>query len=173
MVAIMKRLALLVVAITICFGCAQSTQTIMSDPARVQHVEGVVQSISGNEVILLLKLPEFRKTTDTPAAEISQQIVQKGLFIEGLNIAINGNRGEITKVIDNSVTILLNKSPAYSIGQNIKLEIPKKRIAIVDFTVIRGGLKEASAILMEQLSSSLIESRHYIVVERSKLSTIM
>jgi hypothetical protein len=173
MVAIMKRLALLVVAITICFGCAQSTQTIMSDPARVQHVEGVVQSISGNEVILLLKLPEFRKTADTPAAEISQQIVQKGLFIEGLNIAINGNRGEITKVIDHSVTILLNKSPAYSIGQNIKLEIPKKRIAIVDFTVIRGGLKEAGAILMEQLSSSLIESRHYLVVERSKLSTIM
>jgi hypothetical protein len=55
----------------------------------------------------------------------------------------------------------------------VKLEIPKKRIAIVDFTVIRGGLKEAGAILMEQLSSSLIESRHYIVVERSKLSTIM
>jgi hypothetical protein len=79
----------------------------MSDPARVQHVEGVVQSISGNEVILLLKLPEFRKTADTPAAEISRQIVQKGLFIEGLNIAINGNNGEITKVIDNSVTVRL------------------------------------------------------------------
>lgn len=169
----MKRLTLLVVAITICFGCAQSAQTIKSDPARVQYVEGVVQSISDNEVILSLKLPEFRKTADTPAAEISQQIVQKGLFIEGLNIAINGNRGEITKVIGNLITILFNKSLAYSIGQNVKLEIPKKRIAIVDFTVIRGGLKEAGTILMEQLSSSLIESRHYTVVERSKLNTIL
>jgi hypothetical protein len=170
----MKRFsALLVVAITICFGCAQPTQTIMSDPARVQHVEGVVQSISGNEVLLLLKLPEFRKTADTPAAEISQQIIKKGLFIEGLNIAINGNSGEISKVIDNSVTILFNKSPKYSIGQAVRLEIPKKRIAIVDFTVIRGGLKEAGTILMEQLSTLLIESRHYTVVERSKLNTIL
>jgi hypothetical protein len=173
MVAIMKHLTLLVVAITICFGCAQSAQTLKSDPARVQHVEGVVQNISDNEVMLSLKLPEFRKIADTPAAEISQQIVQRGLFIEGLNIAINGNRGEITKVIGNSVTILLSKSLAYTIGQNVKLEIPKKRIAIVDFTVIRGGLKEAGAILMEQLSTLLIESRHYVVVERSKLNTIM
>jgi Curli production assembly/transport component CsgG len=170
----MKRfVALLVFAITICFSCAQPTQTIISDPARVQNVEGVVQNISGNEVVLLLKLPEFRKTADTPAAEISQQIIQKGLFIEGLNVAINGNSGEVSKVIDNSVTILLNKSPGYSIGQAVKLEIPKKRIAIVDFTVIRGGLKEAGSILMEQLSTLLIESKQYIVVERSKLSAIM
>jgi len=76
-------------------------------------------------------------------------------------------------VISNSVTVILNKSLPYSIGQHVKLEIPKKRIAIVDFTVIRGGLKEAGAILMEQLSTLLVESGHYIVVERSKLSTII
>jgi hypothetical protein len=173
MVDIMKRLAMLTFAIIICFGCAPASQTIISDPARVHHVDGVVRNVSGKEVILLLSLPEFRKTADTPAAEISQQIVQKGLFIEGLNIAINGNSGEITKVAGDLVTILLAKPPAYSIGQNIKLEIPKKRIALVDFTVIRGGLKEAGAILMEQLSTSLIESKQYIVVERSKLGAIM
>jgi hypothetical protein len=173
MEAIMKRLAFFVVAITICFGCAQSIQTIPSEPARVQHVEGVVQSISGNELTLLLRLPEFRKTEDTPASEISQQIVQKGLFIEGINVNIDGNSGKIERVIENSVTILLNKSHAYSIGQSVKLVIPKKRIAIVDFTVIRGGLKEAGSILMEQVSTALIESKQYIVVERSKLSAIM
>ena len=168
-----RRFAILTAAIIICFGCAQSSQTIISDPARVHHVDGVVESASGKEVILSLRMPEFRKTEDTPAAEISQQIVQKGLFIEGLNIAVNGKSGEITKVAGDSVTILFAKSPAYSIGQEIKLEIPKKRIAIVDFTVIRGGLKEAGAILMEQLSTLLIESKQYIVVERSKLGAIM
>lgn len=173
MVAVMKRLTLLMFAITICFGCAQSAQTIKPDPSRVQHVDGFVQSLSGNEVIVVLNLPEFKKTADTPAAEISQQIVQKGLFIEGLDIAIENHLGEITKVTGNVVTILHRKPVAYAIGQIVKLEIPKKRIAIVDFTVIRGGLKEAGTILMEQLSSLLIESRHYTVVERSKLNTIM
>jgi len=169
----MKRLTFLVVAITLCFGCAQTVQTTKLDPTKVQYVEGVVQSISGNQVILSLKLPEFRKMADTPAAEISQQIVQKGLFIEGINVAIDGNGGEITKVAGNLVTILFNKPQTYSIGQNVNLEIPKKRIAVVDFTVIRGGLKEAGPILMEQLSTLLIESKQYIVVERSKLNTIM
>ncbi|MGZ3578732.1 MAG: FlgO family outer membrane protein [Syntrophales bacterium] len=169
----MKRLAFLVFAATVFLGCTQSVQPIKTDPASLQYVKGTVLSVSGNEIILSLKLPEFRKAADTPAAEIAQQIVQKGLFIEGLNIAINGNGGEIKKVIGNSITILLNKPPAYSVGQNVKLEIPKKKIAIVDFTVIRGGLKEAGAILMEQLSTLLIESKHYIVVERSKLNTIM
>jgi len=91
----MKRLAFLVVATTIFLGCTQSVQQIKSDPANLQYVEGVVQSVSGNEIILSLKLPEFRKTADTTAVEISQQIVQKGLFVEGLNIAIDGNSGEI------------------------------------------------------------------------------
>ena len=169
----MKRLVVLVVATIIFLGCTQSVQPTKADPANLQYVEGVVQSVSGKEVILLLKLPDFRKAADTPAAEISQQIVQKGLFIEGLDIAINGNSGGIKKVIGDSIAILLDKSQAYSIGQNVKLEIPKKRIAIVDFTVIRGGLKEAGTILMEQLSTLLIESRQYIVVERSKLNAIM
>jgi hypothetical protein len=169
----MKRLAFLVVATTIFLGCTQSVQPTKADPANLQYVEGVIQSVSGKEVLLLLKLPDFRKAADTPAAEISQQIVQKGLFIEGLNVSTDGNSGTIKKLIGNSVNILLDKPHAYSIGQNVKLEIPKKRIAIVDFTVIRGGLKEAGAILMEQLSTLLIESRHYIVVERSKINAIM
>ncbi len=169
----MKRLAFLVVATTIFLGCTQSVQPTKTDPANLQYVEGLIQGVSGKEVLLLLKLPDFRKAADTPAAEISQQIVQKGLFIEGLNVSTDGNSGTIKKVIGNSVSILLDKSHAYSIGQNVKLEIPKKRIAIVDFTVIRGGLKEAGAILMEQLSTLLIESKHYIVVERSKLNAIM
>ena len=169
----MKRLAFLVVATTIFLGCTQSVQPTKADPANLQYVEGVIQSVSGKEVLLLLKLPDFRKAADTPATEISQQIVQKGLFIEGLNVSTDDNSGTIKKVIGNSVNILLDKPHAYSIGQNVKLEIPKKRIAIVDFTVIRGGLKEGGAILMEQLSTLLIESRHYIVVERSKLNAIM
>ena len=169
----MKHLAIILIILTSCLSCTQPIQTNKLEPSRIQYVEGIAQGISGNEIVLSLKLPEFRKEADTPAAEISQQIAQKGLFIEGLNIAIDGNKGEITKVIGNSITILLNKPPTYSVGQNVPLEIPKKRIAIVDFTVIRGGLKEAGTILMEQLTTSLIESKHFTVVERSKLNAIM
>ena len=124
---IMKRLVFFTVALTIFFGCAQSTQTIKSEPVSLQYVEGVVQNISGNEVTLLLKLPEIQQTADTPAGLISQQIIQKGLFIEGLLVTMNGYSGELVKVTGNSATILLNKSHGYSAGQNVRLEIPKKK----------------------------------------------
>ena len=169
----MKRFALLLLATIVCAGCVETAQTPKMDPTRVQYVEGVVESLSGNQVVLALKLPEFKKMADTPAAEISQQIVQKGLFIEGINVAIEGNTGEVTKVAGNQITIAFSKPQKYPIGQTANLEIPKKRIAVVDFTVIRGGMKEAGPILMEQVSTFLIESKQYTVVERAKLNTIM
>jgi hypothetical protein len=101
----MKRLAFLVVATTIFLGCTQSVQPTKADPANLQYVEGVIQSVSGKEVLLLLKLPDFRKAADTPATEISQQIVQKGLFIEGLNVSTDGNSGTIKKVIQYANTV--------------------------------------------------------------------
>lgn len=173
----MKRSLISILAVIaclgVCLGCAQSVQTIKMDPSRAQYVEGTVQSVSGGRVAILLKVPEFIKTADTPAAEISRQIVQKGLFVEGMNVDMDGNVGELTNISGNSATVAFSKAPAYSAGQNVQLRIPKKRIAVVDFTVIRGSMKEAGTILMEQVSSSLIETKQFNVVERAKLSAIM
>jgi hypothetical protein len=170
---IMKRLAFLLISISVFLGCAPSSQTVRSEPSSLQYVDGIVRRSSGNEVDFSLSLPEIQKTEDTPAAEIARQIIQKGLFIEGLQINIDGSRGIIEKIAGSSVSMRLLSAQAYAIGQNVKLEIPKKRIAIADFTVIRGGMKEAGTILMEQLSTLLIESRQFTVVERSKLNTVI
>lgn len=170
----MKRSIFLIMAIIICTGCAApSFQTAKMDPSRAQYVDGTVQSVSGGRVAMLLKVPEFTTTADTPAAEITRQIVQKGLFVEGMNVDMDGNVGELTNISGNSATVAFSKAPAYSAGQNVQLRIPKKRIAVVDFTVIKGSMKEAGTILMEQVSSSLIETKQFSVVERSKLNAIM
>ena len=71
------------------------------------------------------------------------------------------------------VTVTLEKPQPYTVGAVLKLKIPKKIIAIVDFEVIRGREKEAGRVTLEGLTSTLIDSGHFTVVERSKLKTIM
>ena len=58
---------------------------------------------------------------------------------------------------------LRNLQP-YTVGAVLKLKIPKKIIAIVDFEVIRGR-KKAGRVTLEGLTSTLIDSGHFTVVE--------
>ena len=73
----------------------------------------------------------------------------------------------------NQVIVVFDKPQAYPIGSSVKLKIPKKTIAIVDFEVIRGNVQEAGRVTLEGLTSALIESGHFTVVERTKLKTII
>jgi hypothetical protein len=53
------------------------------------------------------------------------------------------------------------------------LMVPKKTIAVVDFEVIKGHEKEAGRVSLEELTSALIDSGQFVVLERSKLKSIM
>ena len=157
-------------------GCAAvkpSGETEQVERISLQYIEGTVQSVSGNEVLLSLKLPEFKKTPDIPISEIAQQVVQKSLFLEGIKTEINSVSAVIKEVRGSVVTVTLEKPQPYTVGAVLKLKIPKKIIAIVDFEVIRGREKEAGRVTLEGLTSTLIDSGHFTVVERSKLKTIM
>lgn len=169
----MKRKSILVIVIVLLAGCAPFEKPLDAGPAGLQYVQGTVQAAAGSDVTILLKTLDFGTPAQTPAAEIARQIVQKGLFIEGLRVSFDGNSGAVTTAANNLVTVRLDKPRGFAAGQSVRLEVPRKRIAVVDFTLIRGGFKEAGAVLMEQLATALIESKQFIVVERSKLNTIM
>ncbi|MDI6744970.1 MAG: CsgG/HfaB family protein [Thermodesulfovibrionales bacterium] len=159
--------------LTSCAAVKPSGEGEQIERVSLQYVEATVQSVSGNEIILSLKLPEFKKTPDIPISEIAQQVVQKSLFLEGIKTDINGAPAVIKEVRGNTVIIALEKPQAYAAGAALKLKIPKKIIAITDFEVIKGKEKEAGRVTLEGLTSMLIDSGHFTVVERSKLKTIM
>lgn len=172
----MKKFSAVLAAIFFLTGCAAvkpSGETEQIEKASLQYIEGTVQSVSGNEVVLSLKLPEFKKTPDTPISEIAQQVVQKSLFLEGIKTDINGMPAVIKGVRGTNITVVFEKPQAYPAGTVLKLTIPRKVIAVTDFEVIRGREKELGRVTLEGLTSALIDSGHFIVVERSKLRTIM
>jgi hypothetical protein len=172
----MKRFSAVLAAMIFLTGCAAvkpSGEAEQIERVRLQYIEGTVQSVSGNEVILSLKLPEFKKTPDIPISEIAQEVVQKSLFLEGIKTEINSVPAVIKEVRGSVVTVNLEKPQSYTVGAVLKLKIPKKVIAIVDFEVIKGREKEAGRVTLEVLTSALIDSGHFTVVERSKLKVIM
>ena len=170
---VMKKFILPFLLIVLIIGCAALIPAEKPEPSNVQYVDGVVQKVEGNSVTLLLKLPEFKKTGETAVAEIAQQVIQKGLFITGIDVDIDGIKGAVGRVFGTTVNIIFDKPQSFVMGAIVKVKIPTKKIAIADFTVIRGGIKEAGSMVMEGLSTALIESGHFTVVERSKLQTIL
>jgi hypothetical protein len=169
----MRRIVVLFCLPLFLLGCATTMQKGTIEPNRISDMEGIVQSVSGKEVLLQLQLPDFKKESDDAIDEIARQVKQKAIIIEGIDVRVEGMTGSVKKVDGKTVRVLLSKSPSYPVGSTVRVEIPKKRIAIVDFTLIRGDIKEAGTIVMERLSTELIESGIFIVVERSKLQSII
>ncbi len=162
----------IIVAFLFCSCAAMQTSEKTETPKKL-YVEATVQNISGDEIVLMLHLPEFKKSADPFIGEIAQQVIRKGLFIEGLTTEIEGTPVVVKEVHGNIVKALLKKPMSYPVGSRVNLKIPQKTIAIVDFEVIRGKQKEAGRVTLEKLTSALIDSGHFNVVERAKLKTII
>lgn len=143
------------------------------DPIGLLYIDGNVQSVSGNEVVLSLNLPELKRTEDAAVNEIAQQVIQKSLIIEGVKIDINGVLATVKEIRGNAAVIIFDLPTSLSSGSAIKIKVPKKTIAIIDFEVIKGGVKELGRVTMEGLTSTLINSGQFVVVERTKLKAIV
>jgi len=167
------RLLMSIIVIAFLFPSCATTPVGKTEPASLMYIEGVVQGISGNELVLELKLPELKKTPGSPFIDIAQQVAQKSILIEGVKTHLDGKPALVKEMRGNTAIVTLETPFPYPVGALLKLKIPKKTIAIMDFEVIKGKEKEMGRVTMENLTSALIDSGQFIVVERSKLKTIM
>jgi hypothetical protein len=164
---------LLIVTILLALSsCATVTPEKPEQPSLL-YVDGTVQSVTGNQAILELKLPEFKKAPEPSISDIAQQVVQKSLFLEGIATDVNGTAATIKEVRGRSISVVFEKPAPYPAGTAVKIRIPKKVLAVVDFEVIRGNEQAVGRVTLEELTSALIESGHFTIVERSKLKTVI
>jgi len=146
---------------------------VKQEPLNLLHIDGIVQNQAGNTITLQINIPELRKTPGSPIGEIAQELVQKSLVIDGMKTEINGKTGVIREVRGHAVIVRLEKPEPYPAGALVRLTIPKKNIAITDFEVIRGKEKSLGRVTLEGLTTALIDSGQFNVVERSKLKAVM
>ncbi len=155
------------------FSCAAVAPTKPPEPASLLYLDGTVRGPAGNGLALAMKLPDMGRTPGSPVGEIAQALVQKSLIIEGMKTDVNGRPATVGEVRGETVTVALDKPEPLPAGAPVRLTIPKKTIAIVDFEVIRGREKEQGRVTLEGLTTALIDSGQFNVVERTKLKTVM
>ena len=172
----MKRnLKIFIVIITAVFVCSCAAVKTAKDAEESYQLDitATVQSVSDREAVLKVAMPVLKPGVDQVINDIAQQVVEKGLFIAGIMVDIDTVPVVVRETRGNIIRVTAEKPLAFSVGSKVALKIPRKTIAIVDFEVIRGNQKEAGRVTLEGLSSALIDSGHFNVVERAKLKSII
>jgi len=154
-------------------SCATLQHQEKPEAMNLLYIDGTVQRISGTEVTLQLNLPELKKTPGSPIGEIAWQVVQKSILLEGMKTEINKKSAFIREVRGSLVKAEMAEPASWPPGTVVTLDVPKKTIAVVDFEVIKGKEKEVGRVTLEGLTSALIDSGQFAVVERSKLKSVM
>jgi hypothetical protein len=168
----LNRIILLIIALLF-ISCAGMYQAGKDDSAGFLSISGTVQEVKGNEIISLLKMPEMKATPGSPIGEIAGQVIRKSLLLEGMKTEINGKEGVVRELRGNAARIAVEKATDFPIGSTISIAVPKKTLAVVDFEVIKGNQQEIGRVTLEGLSSALIDSGQFTVLERSKLKAVM
>ncbi len=118
-------------------------------------------------------MPETTATKGSPIGEITQQIVHKSLLLEGMKTEVNGKPVIIRELRGNTARIEVENAADYQTGKSINISVPKKTLAVVDFEVIKGTEREIGRVTLEGLTSALIDSGQFTVLERSKLKAVI
>ncbi len=168
-----KSFCIVTSSLLILVACAGMTRQDRTETGQLLEINGTVQAVNAREMTLMIKIPEIRRTPGSAVSEIAGQVVQKCHLIEGMTTDIDGVSALVKEIRGNTVKVTLEKPVAYAAGTVVKLKIPKKTIAVVDFEVIKGAQKEAGRVTLEGLTSALIDTDQFIVVERSKLKSVM
>jgi hypothetical protein len=145
----------------------------ITDVKIFSHVDGQVKSIIGNMVEIDVKVPEYDTSSLPFTNKITQKLVSKSFLLENSETVIRDQKAVITEIRRDLLTVQFERPPALRVGDQITISVPKKVIAIVDFDVIRGHDKSIGIISLESLTTSIVESGQFNVVERNKLKTVL
>ena len=98
----------------------------------------------------------------------AQKVIQKTFLLENSSTTINGEKAAVTDIRGDSITVEFEAPPKLSQNDRVRIYVPKKVIGITDFEVIRGHEKAIGLISMESLTTAMVNSGQFIVVERNK-----
>jgi PBP1b-binding outer membrane lipoprotein LpoB len=173
MVEQIKKLFIVLLTAVFMFSCAAMRTEKEAEESYQLGITATVQSVTDREADLKVAMPVLKPGVDQVISDIAQQVVDKGLLIPGITIELDTVPVVVRETRGNIIRVVAEKPLAFPVGLQVSLKIPKKKIAIVDFEVIRGNQKEAGRVTLEGLTSALIDSGHFDVVERAKLQSLV
>lgn len=142
-------------------------QTRLTLPATITGVDG-------NRLEIQVAKPAPLEKETRLAMKLAQGIVDRSYFLEEKKTRLNDEPVAIERVSGNMLLVrtLSDRHPFVN-GQQAAVALDKKTIAIKDFQVIRGRDKNIAVYIQENMTTALVNSGQFNVVERFKLESVL
>lgn len=165
------RILSLILLTSLFYGCAAS-RSASDEPAGMVSLTGTVLKAKGAEAEIAAKLPEPPETA-SQVGGLAHKVINKTVFLEGGRTEIDGTPVVIRRVSKNILAVKAEKEASFAAGSTVSIAIPKKLVAVVDFEVINNPQSDMGRILLESLTNELVDSGQFVVLERSKLKSVL
>ena len=152
---------------------AASDKRIVQEPTikSVFYLPAEVIEVQQNSVTLRVENPPLFGKEVKLALQLTQELIEKTYLLEGQKTRVNQSRVEVVRIIGRDILVkILDKSHSFKPGDRVQILLAKKIIAIKDFEVIMGQNKEVAKYVQEDMTTALVNSGQFNVVERSKSS---
>jgi TolB-like protein len=172
----MKYILLMLFFFNLIFtGCGSSNLTFFaskeSEIKKFSFIDGKVIEKFGNKVIIKIYDKDII-TGDSLEDKLTNKIMKSSLFVMGMKTLIGDVPAKIIDIRGDKITFEVTEHILEK-DSDIKIYIPKKIIAVMDFDL--KGIKndKINKIIENKIVTKLVQSGQYIVVERNKLNTIL
>ncbi len=157
-----------------CVPTIQTKVTKQPEMKSVFYLPAEVITVEENRVTIRVEKPTLFEGDDKLALQLAQGIIDNSYLLEGKETNLNQSRARVTNVIGNDIVLeILEKSHSFKTSERVRIFLEKKIIAIKDFEVIMGRNKAVAKYVQEDVTTALVNSGQFNVVERLKLKSIL
>lgn len=149
---------------------------VVQEPAMktVFYLPAEVINVQGNMVTIRVEKPALYEGEVKLALQLAQEVIEKTYLLEGQKTNVGQSRVEVIRIIGNDILLkVLEKSHSFKTGDDVQVFLDRKIIAIKDFEVIMGRNKEVGKYVQEDITTALVNSGQFNVVERLKLQSVL
>jgi hypothetical protein len=158
-------------------GCATPPPYMDKDKKTVSKnysfVNGTVVADFGQDVVVEMN-DDLNLFKDTHySSRLANSILSNSIFLVGQKTYVDEFSAEIKDIRGDQVTLTLKEDIPMVKGMKVKIYLPKKKIAVLDFGIKENKNSENQKLAMNELITKLVQSGQFIVVEREKIDMIL
>ncbi len=172
-----SNIIMLCVITFLLMSCAQTDQkkaTKQPEMKSVFYLPAEVITVEENLITIRVEKPTLFEGDVKLALQLAQGIIENSYLLEGKETNLNQSRAKVIRIIGNDILLeILEKAHSFTPGEKVRIFLEKKIIAIKDFEVIMGRNKEVAKYVQEDVTTALVNSGQFNVVERLKLKTVL
>ncbi len=138
------------------------------------YLPAEVVTVDGQQVTIRVEKPALFEGEVKLALQLAQGIIENSYVLEGKETRLNQARVQVVRVIGNDILLeVIDKTHSFKPGDKARIALEKKIVAIQDFEVIMGRNTEVAKYVQEDLTTALVNSGQFHVVERLKLQSVI